>query len=81
MKLQIITTQRVIEHEVSWIELNTPVGNMVVQHGHAPMMIELRAGHELIFEKHDGKQDSIMIIQGMAHIKRHEVKILLPMDL
>lgn len=81
MKLQIITTQRMIEHEIEWIELNTPAGNMVVQNGHSPMMIELSSGHELLFKKEDGTQDSIMIIQGIAHIKRHEVKILLPMDL
>ena len=81
MKLQIITTQRVVEHEVTWIELNTPAGNMIVQDGHAPMMIELRSGHELLYQKEDGVQDSIMIIQGIAHIMRHEVKILLPMDL
>ena len=81
MKLQIITTQRVIEHEVFWIELNTPAGNMIVQQGHAPMMIELQSGHELLYQKEDGAQDSIMITQGIAHIMRHEVKILLPMDL
>lgn len=81
MKLKIITTQRVIEHEIEWIEFNTPVGNMVVQHGHAPMMIELRPGHELLYQKDDGTQNSIMIVQGVAHIMRHEVKILLPIDL
>lgn len=81
MKLRIVTTQRVIEHDIEWIEFNTPVGNMMVQSGHAPMMIELRSGHELIFQKSDGSQDSIMIVQGIAHVMRHEVKILLPMDL
>ena len=81
MKLQIITTQRVIEHVIDWIELNTPVGNMVIQPGHAPMMIELRSGHELIYQKENGTQDSLMIVQGIAHVTRHEVKILLPMDL
>jgi F0F1-type ATP synthase epsilon subunit len=81
MKLRIVTTQRIIEHEIDWIELNTPAGNMVVQHGHAPMMIELKSGHELLYQKKDGVQDSIMIIQGIAHIMRDEIKILLPMDL
>ncbi|MBP6892536.1 hypothetical protein KBB68_03050 [Candidatus Babeliales bacterium] len=81
MKLKIITTQRVIEHDIDWIELNTPAGNMIIQQGHAPMIIELRSGHELIYQKSDDSQDSIMIVQGIAHILRHEVKILLPMDL
>ena len=81
MKLKIVTTQRVTEHEIDWIEINTPAGNMIIQPGHAPMMIELRSGHELIYQKSDGSQDSIMIVQGVAHVLRHEVKILLPIDL
>jgi F0F1-type ATP synthase epsilon subunit len=81
MKLKIVTTQRVIEHEIDWIELNTPAGNMTIQPGHAPMIIELRSGHELLYQKSDGSQDSIMIVQGIAHVLRYEVKILLPMDL
>lgn len=81
MKLKIVTTQRVIEHEVSWVELNTPAGNMIIQQGHAPMMIELQSGHELLYQKVDSSQDSIMIVQGVAHIMRHEIKILLPIDL
>jgi len=81
MKLQIVTTQRIIEHEIEWAELNTPVGNMIIQYGHNPMIIELASGHELIYKKEDGPQDSIMIVQGVAHITRNEIKVLLPMDL
>ena len=81
MKLQIITTQRVIEHDISWIELNTPAGNMIIQPQHAPMIIELQPGCEMLYQKKDGSQDSVMIIQGVAHIMRHTVKILLPIDL
>lgn len=81
MKLQIITTQRTLEYEIEWAELNTPVGNMIIQHGHNPMIIELTSGHEFIYKKEDGAQDSIMIVQGIAHITRNEIKILLPMDL
>ena len=81
MKLQIVTTRRMIEHNIEWAELNTPVGNMVVQPGHTPMIIELRSGHELVYKKEDGTQDSVMIVQGVAHITRTEIKILLPIDL
>lgn len=81
MKLQIVTTQRVVESEVNWVELNTPVGNMVIQQGHSPMMIELASGHELIYQKEDGSQESLMIVQGIAHVTRYQVKILLPIDL
>ena len=81
MKLQIITTRRVLEHEIDWVELNTPAGNMVIQQGHAPLMIELSSGHELLYQTQDGAHESIMIVQGVAHVTRYEVKILLPIDL
>lgn len=81
MKLKIITSQKINEYDVDWVELNTPVGNMVVQQGHAPMMIELSSGHELLYQVTDGAKQSIMIVQGVAHVLRYEIKILLPMDL
>ena len=81
MILKIITTQRIIEREVDWVELNTPVGSMMIQQGHAPMIIELSSGHELLFQVVGGVIESILIMQGVAHITRFEVKILLPMAL
>lgn len=81
MKLKVITTKRAIEYDVEWVELNTPVGNMVIQEGHAPMIIELAQGYELLYQVKDSAIESIFIVQGIAHVTRLEVKILLPMDL
>jgi F0F1-type ATP synthase epsilon subunit len=81
MKLKIITTQKYIEHEVDWVELQTPSGNIVVQQGHAPVIIELKSGHELEYQVTDGRIESVLIIQGVAHIQRFQVTILLPNDL
>jgi len=81
MKLKVITTKRVIEHDVEWVELNTPVGNMVIQQDHAPIIIELSQGHELLYQVSGSAVESILIVQGIAHVTRAEVKILLPMDL
>ncbi|HSW76017.1 MAG TPA: hypothetical protein VLG50_03170 [Candidatus Saccharimonadales bacterium] len=81
MKLHIITTQKTTQYDIDWIELNTPVGNMVIQEGHAPMLVELSPGYELIYQTTSGVSMSLMIVQGVAHISRTDVKILLPMDL
>ncbi len=81
MKLQIITTQKMTQYDIAWVELNTPVGNMVVQPGHAPMLVELSSGYELIYQTVDGALMSLMIVQGVAHVSLTDVKILLPMDL
>lgn len=80
MKLKIVTTQKTVEHEVDWIELNTPVGNMVIQQGHAPMIIELSPGYECIYQVSNGSTESIMIVQAVAHVTRFEVQLLIPMD-
>ncbi len=80
MKLKVITTQKLIEHEVDWVELNTPVGNMVIQQGHTPMIIQLSPGHELVYQISGGATESILIVQAVAHVKRFEVQVLIPMD-
>ncbi len=81
MKLQIITSQKTTEINIDWIEFNTPVGNMVIQEGHAPMIIELASGYELLYQTKHGASESMMIVQGVAHVTRTGVKILLPIDL
>ena len=81
MKLKIITTQKIIEHEVDWVELNTPVGNMIIQQGHAPVIIQLSSGYEFIYQITDGSTESIMIVQAVAHVTRFEVQVLIPMDI
>ena len=80
MKLSIVDTEKVVNYDVEWVELNTPVGNLVVQEGHAPMIIELSLGHEFLFELAvTGEQKKIMITQAIAHVTRTEVKILIPL--
>lgn len=80
MKLKIITTQKIVEHEVDWVELNTPVGNIVIQQGHAPMIIQLSAGYELLYQVSSGATESVLIVQAVAHVTRFEVQVLIPMD-
>ncbi|MBM17553.1 MAG: hypothetical protein CL947_00620 [Epsilonproteobacteria bacterium] len=81
MKLSIIDTEKTTTHTVNWVELNTPVGNMVIQEKHAPIVVELAPQQELLFELKNGEKQSITIVQGVAHVTREEVKILLPLAL
>lgn len=79
MKLSIIDTEKTVEHSVNWVELNTPVGNMVIQQQHAPTIIELAPNQELLFELDTGETQSVHIKHGLAHVTRLEVKILIPL--
>lgn len=81
MKLSIIDTEKTVEYNVKWVELNTPAGNMVIQEQHAPIIIELASGKKLLFELDNGMQQSIPITQGVAHVTRLQVKILIPLVL
>jgi F0F1-type ATP synthase epsilon subunit len=77
MELQIINPQQKLSYAVVWIELNTPTGNIIIQSGHAPMVVMLSPGKPLIFKLKTGKQESFIVRQGIAHITRNLTKIIM----
>ncbi len=81
MKLLIIDADKTVEHAVNWVELNTPVGNMVIQEQHVPIIIELLPQKEVLFELTTGKKESVIVRQAVAHVTREQVKILVPLVL
>lgn len=76
MKFSVISPHSVVHHIIVWAEINTPVGNMVIQEGHAPMIIEIQPDSELLFMQENGKQVSLIVLQGFMHITRQEIKLL-----
>lgn len=77
MQLHLISPRESSTHEVAWLELNTPTGNYVVQHGHAPMVLKLAQDQPLVFRLTSGKQETMNIRRGIAHITRTSVMILI----
>ena len=63
-------------HDVAWVELNSPIGNLVIQPLHAPMVLSLKKGSQVVYGLMSGKQDSFTITSGIAHITRESVLIL-----
>ncbi len=76
MKFSVIKPHSVQDHTIVWAEINTPAGNMVIQEGHAPMVVEIEPNSELLFMQPNGKQISIVVVQGFIHVTRHAVKLL-----
>ena len=70
MKLSIITPQYVQKYTVTWIDLYTPEGNLIIQPNHAPVILILSPGKEVTFCLKNGKQESIMVTQGIIEIMR-----------
>ena len=78
IKLIIISTTSKTEHEVVWIEANTPDGNFVIQPEHIPTTLMLSPGKELIYCFQTGKHETIVPEKkGVLHITRTKVTILL----
>ena len=77
MKLSVISPHNIQHYPTVWIEINTPVGNMVIQKDHAPMIVEIQPNSEILLMQENGKQISILVRQGFIHVTRHEVKLLI----
>ena len=62
---------------VTWLELNTPEGNFIVQEGHAPMIVLLTKESEIIYSLSNGTKQSRFAAQGIAQITRKMVTIIM----
>lgn len=77
MQLFITKPFEKININIEWIEIETVVGNFVIQPEHAPMVIELKPGIKAVYELPDGNQETIEVKTGLAHITRNSVTLLL----
>ena len=78
MKLTVVSTTNKQSFDVAWLEVNSSVGNFVMQRGHAPMILVLVSHQPLIYCLQNGKQESILIEGGgILHITRQEATIIL----
>lgn len=77
MILTIISPTQEKTETITWLEINTPQGNFVIQPGHAPMLITLAPDKKFIYESSDGKKNSLPASGGLAHIKRDSITIIL----
>ncbi len=77
MKLHIISPLSNRTETIAWIEVNTPVGNFIIQKGHAPTLLSLAPDKEVVFRLDSGKKETLMIKRGFANITRSSVTLLL----
>ncbi|AXK60799.1 hypothetical protein [Candidatus Chromulinivorax destructor] len=77
MKLSVISPQSIQQYAIVWVEINTPVGNLVIQENHAPMIVEIEPNSEILLMQENGKQMSILVVQGFIHVTHQEIKLLI----
>ena len=81
MKLSVINPHSIQYYSTIWIEINTPVGNIVIQKNHAPMIVEIQPKSEILLMQENGKQISILVQQGFIHVTREEIKLLITKEI
>lgn len=77
MELIIVTPSGKQVHAVSWVEINTPTGNYVIQPGHVPTAFTLSANKPLVYSLTNGKQASLMIENAIVDVSRTSVLVLM----
>jgi F0F1-type ATP synthase epsilon subunit len=78
MKLVIMRPGEMAEYAVEWIEINTPLGNFVIQEEHAPTVFTLSAHKECRFSLAiTGKEESLVIEEGIIEINRKTALLFL----
>jgi F0F1-type ATP synthase epsilon subunit len=77
MNLQIISPLRILNYDVAWLEVNTNVGNFVIQKGHVPTLLVLSPNEEIIFRLKNGKEESIMVSSGIVEVTREKSTVII----
>lgn len=77
MLLRIIGPSGEKEFNITWIEVETSVGNFVIHTGHAPTVLTLLPDHEVFFQLKTGQRESVKISRGIIEITRETATIIL----
>lgn len=77
MELHVVSPLKQWKLSIAWLEVNTPIGNFVIEPDHAPMVLTLASNSTVSFGLTSGKQDSMNILNGLVHIKRESITLLL----
>ena len=78
MKLLIISPHHHETHIIEWLEAHTPQGSIIIQPGHAPLIVTLVAHQNLTFLLKTGEISRILLDQpGFLEINRTTITALI----
>lgn len=77
MELVVITPTYKTTLAIAWIEIETTVGNFVIQPGHAPTVLILQPNNLLTYCLTNGKQETITAQGGIVEITRTSALVIL----
>lgn len=76
MELHIISPASTLMFRVVWVEVNTPVGNFVIQPGHVPTVLLLEPNQPVKFRLDNGKQEAVLIKDGILEVTRTKTTVI-----
>lgn len=76
MNLSLISPFKRLYKKIAWIEVDTTVGNFVIEPEHAPMILVLEKDSFVNYCLLSGKQERVKVASGMVHIKRDSVSVV-----
>ena len=76
MELHIISPESTLMFRVVWVEVNTPVGNFVIQPGHVPTVLLLEPNKAVKFRLDNGKQEAVLIKDGILEVTRTTATVI-----
>ncbi len=76
MELRIVSPHKQQRFDVAWIEIDTTVGNFVLQPGHVPTVFSLLPNSKVTFRLTTGKQEAVTVKRAVLQVTRTKAVIL-----
>jgi len=77
MELTILSPQQRQSLTVSWIEVETAIGNFVIQKYHVPTILTVLPHQPVTYQLTSGKQETFVSTGGILQVNRESATLLL----
>ncbi|MEX0940300.1 MAG: hypothetical protein WDZ41_02995 [Candidatus Babeliales bacterium] len=77
MNLTIISPREKKTYTIAWIEVETAIGNFVIQQDHVPTILLVKPHEPITFCLTNGKQETFISAGGILEIQRESARLLL----
>ncbi len=77
MTLEILTPNEYRTMTIAWLEVNTGIGNLIIQPGHAPTTMTLKDNRVAIATLPAGGEEVIAVARGVMEVSRSRIRLLM----
>lgn len=77
MNFAILGPQEKKNFSISWLEVNTTIGNFIIQRGHVPTLLIVRPEQPITICLDNGKQETFKSTGGILEVTRNTALLLL----